>query len=519
MTKIARPSIAAVVLTHPRSPTLSTSLETLGGLDEVVVLETDAAGSSPAPLSAGESARGNGWERCLEAAAARTTADWLLLLHDDEALDPADCAALRTAVNTPGIECYPLPVTYRLGRARLRSPGLGTRRLVARQAVGRWRTARAGPPPTSLSQLGDGTVREMVDKLNRLSSAEADERRRDLGARAAERLWRDAALAFGHGWLRDGALRDGLDGYVGACLLAAHAFLTNAKIWEQACPADDLAPPTAVLRNWVRSGRFGYAVVPPWLEPGAAPSESTATVSAVLTVKNVESILGACLRSWSFCDELIVIDDGSTDGTVAIAEQHGARVFHRRLDRFDTQRNFGIEQARSEWILIVDADEIALPGFAADVRRAIGYPTAPDAYWIPRFNQFFGRWAKWGGWCETLPRLFRSHLRLQGAIHDLVDAPYSGAIPTPILHYPGSDLTWQIAKVNQYSSTDALVRADRRDWFAAPKLVLAPPYEFYCRYLRREGYRDGTPGLVLAMISAFTFLIERAKAREVGHHA
>lgn len=98
-------------------------------------------------------------------------------------------------------------------------------------------------------------------------------------------------------------------------------------------------------------------------------------ISVVLLTRNEERNIDACLRSCVFADEIIVVDDGSDDRTVEIAEQHGARIFHRVLNGdWGAQKNFGIEQARFHWVFLIDADERVTPDLAEKIRERAGKP-------------------------------------------------------------------------------------------------------------------------------------------------
>ncbi len=240
-----------------------------------------------------------------------------------------------------------------------------------------------------------------------------------------------------------------------------------------------------------------------------------ATITAVLIVKNEGAVLERCLRSLTWVDEIVLVDDASTDDTVAIAERFGARVFHRRLDRFDAQRNFGLEQATSDWILSIDGDEEVTAELAAEIREVIDRPDAADVYGVPFLHRIFGRWIHHGGWPAPLTRLYRRHVRWAGAVHEQV--PHGeryGVLRHCIRHYSHRDIAEFLTKLNGYTDREAAARVAEGKSHSTAKMVLSALRDFGRRYVALGGWRDGTVGLVLAVLMAFYVFCVRAKAWE-----
>ncbi len=128
-------------------------------------------------------------------------------------------------------------------------------------------------------------------------------------------------------------------------------------------------------------------------------------ITAVILTLNEQAYLGECLDSLKWCDQVLVLDCFSTDRTVEIARQQGAHVVQRQFIDFADQRNAAINLVTTEWILFVDADERVPPELAHEVQTAIQNP-AYDGWWIPRRNNFFGKWLSNGGFYPDY------HLRL-----------------------------------------------------------------------------------------------------------
>lgn len=238
-----------------------------------------------------------------------------------------------------------------------------------------------------------------------------------------------------------------------------------------------------------------------------------ARLSAVLIVRNEAAVLPRCLASLAFVDEIVVIDDASTDDTVAIAEAHGARVFHRRLDRFDTQRNFGIAQATGDWILSIDADEQVTAALAAELREVIERPDAIEVYGVPFRHRIFGRWVRHGGWGAPLTRLYRRTARWGGAVHEQVErGERYGTLRHPMLHYSHEDIGVFLRKLDGYTTREAAARVEQGARYSSLQMMLSPLRDFWRRYVLQRGYRDGTAGLILAVLMAIYIFTVRAKA-------
>ena len=124
-----------------------------------------------------------------------------------------------------------------------------------------------------------------------------------------------------------------------------------------------------------------------------------ATLSVCVITLNEEDRIGDCLASVAFADEVLVVDSGSTDRTVAIARERGARVIVRGWPGYVAQKNFALEQATTDWVLCLDADERVSPRLAEQIRRVVAEdPGALAGYRMARKTFYLGRWILHGGW-------------------------------------------------------------------------------------------------------------------------
>lgn len=241
-------------------------------------------------------------------------------------------------------------------------------------------------------------------------------------------------------------------------------------------------------------------------------------ISGVVHTYNEAANLPACLDSLGFVDELVVIDNESTDRTVELARAKGATVhtFAGHHGYPEPARAFGLTQLTGDWVLILDADERISPELKASILAAARDPHALPGYWLPIKNFHFGRWLKHGGLYPDLHlRFFR---RARGGYPEVglhrgiqVDGP-TGKLSGDILHTSYRDLAHYFEKFNTYTRVEAerLVAQGQRP--TGYSLVFKPLHRFVKNYLFRGGFLDGLPGLLFhAFSSAYVFASE-AKA-------
>ncbi|MCK9283038.1 MAG: glycosyltransferase family 2 protein [Rhodocyclaceae bacterium] len=237
-------------------------------------------------------------------------------------------------------------------------------------------------------------------------------------------------------------------------------------------------------------------------------------LSAVLITLNAASQLADCLRSLAFCDEIVVVDSGSGDGTAELAEQLGARVVESEWRGFGLQKQFAVSQARNDWVLCVDADERVSPQLAAAIAAALAAPTC-GAYRFPRCNRFMGRYLRHGeGYPDWSLRLFRRDRARwsDDAVHEKVlTEVVVGDLCGDLLHDSAESLDSYLGKQNRYTTlaAEAALKQGRRA--TAGKLLLSPLFRFIKFYFLRRGFLDGLPGLVHILIGCQNSFAKYAK--------
>lgn len=229
------------------------------------------------------------------------------------------------------------------------------------------------------------------------------------------------------------------------------------------------------------------------------------SLSVVFITLNEAANLPRTLASVRWAQEIVVVDSGSTDASLAIARQWEARVFEEPWRGFGPQKNSAISHATGDWILSLDADEEVSPGLAAEIQAILTGKPPFDAYRIPRLNHFLGRPLRHGGyWPDPKLRLFRRGVAQfqDRPVHETLETSVpTGNLRNPLLHHCYPTLEDYIEHMNRYSTAGAamLVAAGRAPR-SLPALfcsaVLNPATTFLYNYILRLGFLDGREGLL-----------------------
>lgn len=239
-------------------------------------------------------------------------------------------------------------------------------------------------------------------------------------------------------------------------------------------------------------------------------------ISAVINTFNEEVNLEHCLNSIkSFADEIVVVDMHSNDKTVKIAEKFGAKVFYHYYTGYvEPARNFAIQCAQGEYILIIDADEELSPTLAKKLKK-IAEENQIDYVEIPRKNIIFGKWIKHSRWWPDYQVRFfkKGKVRFPDKIHIPPSTKGKGVkLPldeeSAIIHYNYQSISQFIHRADRYSDIQANELFNDGYSFDTKDLLKKPAEEFFSRFYLAEGYKDGLHGLVLALLQGFSvFLI------------
>jgi len=229
------------------------------------------------------------------------------------------------------------------------------------------------------------------------------------------------------------------------------------------------------------------------------------TLSVVLITLNEAANLQRTLASVRWAQEIVIVDSGSIDETVEIAEQLGARVFNEPWKGFAAQKNAAIAHAASEWILSLDADEEVSPELAGEIQVLLAGKPECNAYRIPRLNHFLGRPLRHGGyWPDPKLRLFRrGAARFEDRpVHETMRADgLVGQLKEHLIHHCYPTLEEYVEHMNRYSSATAemLVASGHvgNSWsWLVWNALLNPAATFIYNYVFRLGFLDGREGLL-----------------------
>jgi glycosyltransferase involved in cell wall biosynthesis len=259
-------------------------------------------------------------------------------------------------------------------------------------------------------------------------------------------------------------------------------------------------------------------------------------ISVLILTYNEAANLPACLEALAQCDDIVVIDSGSRDGTVEIARERGAKVLVRPFDNFAAQRNFGLLHGdlRHDWVLHLDADEVLTDDFLEKLRQ-LDPPPEVDAYRVPSKLMLFGQWLQFSGMYPSYQVRIgrRDKLRFKQVGHGQREdlAPERvGLFAEPYLHFSFSHgMRRWLEKHIRYASDEAdlmlALRGEAMDakallkdpterrravkaWSARLPFALRPALRFIYVYFYRQGFRDGWAGLTYAlMISVYEGMI------------
>ena len=227
------------------------------------------------------------------------------------------------------------------------------------------------------------------------------------------------------------------------------------------------------------------------------------SLSVTVITHNEAKNIEACLRSVAFADQLVVLDSGSTDGTVELARACGAEVtVAHEWPGFGIQKNRAIALSHGHWVLSLDADEKVTPELKAEIIAALQAPTA-DVYAIGRLSKYCGQYMHHSGWYpDPVTRLFcrgSAHFTDDLVHEKLMTKKSVGKLSGLILHESFKDFESVLEKINRYSSAGAEMAILKGKKSSVTKAVIRGMWAFFRTYILRLGFLDGQMGLVLAI--------------------
>ena len=238
------------------------------------------------------------------------------------------------------------------------------------------------------------------------------------------------------------------------------------------------------------------------------------SLSAVLITRDEAKNIRECLDSAKFCDELIVVDSGSTDGTLDLARAAGAKVWTRPFsDGFAAQKNFAIEKASGDWVLLLDADERVSEALRREILAILERPKA-DGYFLRRHNQIFGRWMRHGANAHDLQlRLAkRSTAHFYGAVHERIRLEgKTETLKNPLRHLSTETISEYMKKLNAYTELEAEILAQSESSDPVRRMKQKPLLRLAQLLILKRAFVDGLEGILFAVLSAYYEFISLVK--------
>lgn len=234
-------------------------------------------------------------------------------------------------------------------------------------------------------------------------------------------------------------------------------------------------------------------------------------LTGVVLTKNSASTLPSCLKSLSFCDHLLIVDDGSTDDTAKVAAKFSARLVKHPLSKdFSAQRNFALSQVKSGWVLFIDSDEVVSHYLQSEIKLAISRNTC-QAFSLRRIDHLWGRPLRFGDtgniYLTRLAKVESGHWH--GRVHEVwATTSHPCRLKNPLYHYPHPTLYSFLHSQNVYSTfrAEELYHSGYRANLL--QVIFYPVAKFVYLYFIKLGFLDGTAGFIHAgVMSFYTFLV------------
>lgn len=229
-------------------------------------------------------------------------------------------------------------------------------------------------------------------------------------------------------------------------------------------------------------------------------------LTVIIISKNEEANIGRCLQSVRFADEIIVLDSGSTDNTMAIAKQYTNNVFMTDWPGYGVQKQRALSMAKGDWVLNIDADESVSEELQKEIKKAMTSGVA-DAYRIPIQMIFYNQPLKYSASPKRHIRLFKRENASfsKDIVHEkILLAPNAiiGKVKNAIMHHSYQDVSHVLYKLNKYSSYSAKTRIESKKNIGLSRTLLNTSWMFFRCFVIQRGFLDGRLGFLFALFSA-----------------
>jgi glycosyltransferase involved in cell wall biosynthesis len=236
------------------------------------------------------------------------------------------------------------------------------------------------------------------------------------------------------------------------------------------------------------------------------------SLSVIIPTYNEEDYIEDALRSVSFADEIILVDSFSTDRTIDIAKPYITKLLQREFDNFSSQKNYALKHVSGDWVLFLDADERVTHSLEDEIKRTLAHPH--HAGYKINFPHFYMNRFLYHHSDDVLRLVKRAGAHFTGSVHEKLHCDGSvGKLKNHMLHYTYKGLEPYIRKKESYAWFQAEQLYDKGKKATWLHLFFKPGYRFFRSYILKGGYRDGIPGLTVAMVNAYGVFQRYVKLR------
>jgi glycosyltransferase involved in cell wall biosynthesis len=243
-------------------------------------------------------------------------------------------------------------------------------------------------------------------------------------------------------------------------------------------------------------------------------------ITATIITYNEERNIARAMESLRCCDEIVVVDSGSSDRTAEIAQKLGARVIESPWGGYARQKNYAAECAGNDWILSIDADEALSEALEGEIWQIKKSGPRFDAYTMPRMAQYLGRWILHSGWYpDRKVRLYhRRKAEWVGEfVHESVVVRGTvGHLGSDLLHFTCNSLSEHLKSMDRYTTLAAEQLVSQKTRVGYTQLLLDPAWTFVRSYIFQRGFQDGIEGLTIAWMAALYNFVKYAKAHNMA---
>lgn len=242
-------------------------------------------------------------------------------------------------------------------------------------------------------------------------------------------------------------------------------------------------------------------------------------ISVFIIAFNESKIISKCLEKLKNFDEIIVVDSGSTDDTVAICESFGAKVIYNKFENFGLQKQFALNQTKNNWVLSLDADEVVSDLLLNEIQN-IDFTKETTAYTIPRTHVFLNKIFKHGAESKRpILRLFNKDFGkfTPHKVHETIEVIGDiGKLQQEMLHYTVFDISTAIQKQIKYALLSGELLHEKNKKSSLLKIIIKFPFDFIRYYFLQRNFLNGYAGFTWSMFSAFCNYLKYAKLKELA---